>query len=39
MVERIIDGGQTVLLRDGYAGFSTNRVADAAGISPGSLYQ
>ncbi len=39
MVERIIDGGQTVLLRDGYAGFSTNRVAEAAGVSPGSLYQ
>ena len=39
MVERIIEGGQAVLLRDGYAGFSTNRIAEAASISPGSLYQ
>lgn len=39
MVERIIAAGQAVLLRDGYSGFSTNRVADEAGISPGSLYQ
>lgn len=39
MVERIIVAGQEVLLRDGYGGFSTNRVADQAGISPGSLYQ
>jgi AcrR family transcriptional regulator len=39
MVERIIAAGQTVLLRDGYGGFSTNRVAEQANISPGSLYQ
>lgn len=39
MVERIIAAGQTVLLRDGYDRASTNRVADEAGISPGSLYQ
>ncbi len=39
MVERIVVAGQTVLLRDGYGSFSTNRVADEAGISPGSLYQ
>lgn len=39
MVERIIVAGQTVLLRDGYEKASTNRVADEAGISPGSLYQ
>lgn len=39
MVERIIAAGQAVLLRDGYGGFSTNRVAEQAGISPGSLYQ
>lgn len=39
MVERIIAAGQTVLLRDGYEKASTNRVADEAGISPGSLYQ
>lgn len=35
----MIDAGRLVLVRDGYANFSTNRVADAAGISPGSLYQ
>ena len=39
MVARIIDAGQRVLLRDGYDKSSTNRVADEAGISPGSLYQ
>lgn len=39
MVERIIAAGQSVLLRDGYEKASTNRVADEAGISPGSLYQ
>lgn len=39
MVERIIGAGREVLLRDGYDSFSTNRVADEAGISPGSLYQ
>ena len=39
MVERIVDGGLAVLLRDGYDAFSTNRVAAEAGISPGSLYQ
>jgi AcrR family transcriptional regulator len=39
MVERIVDAGLAVLLRDGYDAFSTNRVAAEAGISPGSLYQ
>ena len=39
MVERIIEAGRTVLLRDGYDAASTNRVASEAGISPGSLYQ
>ncbi|WP_262849797.1 TetR/AcrR family transcriptional regulator [Mumia quercus] len=38
-VERIVSSGRQVLLRDGDDAFSTNRVADAAGISPGSLYQ
>ncbi|MFD1826979.1 MULTISPECIES: TetR/AcrR family transcriptional regulator [Mumia] len=38
-VERIVSSGREVLLRDGYDAFSTNRVADAADISPGSLYQ
>jgi len=39
MVERIIAAGREVLVADGYDAFSTNRVAAAAGISPGSLYQ
>ncbi len=39
MVERILDAGQEVLTRHGYDGASTNRIAAAAGISPGSLYQ
>ncbi|NNH70710.1 TetR/AcrR family transcriptional regulator [Nocardia uniformis] len=39
MVRRIVDAGQEVLIRYGYDGASTNRVAEAAGISPGSLYQ
>ncbi|MFM9370395.1 TetR/AcrR family transcriptional regulator [Streptomyces sp. Da 82-17] len=39
MVERIVAAGESVLSRDGYARFATTRVADAAGISPGSLYQ
>jgi AcrR family transcriptional regulator len=39
MVDRIIEAGREVLLRDGYDAFSTNRVAEHAGISPGSLYQ
>ncbi len=39
MVERLVDAGREVLLADGYDAFSTNRVATAAGVSPGSLYQ
>jgi AcrR family transcriptional regulator len=39
MVERIVDAGQAVLIAHGYEGASTNRIAAAAGISPGSLYQ
>ena len=38
-VERIVAGARTVLVEDGYEQFSTNRVAAAAGVSPGSLYQ
>ena len=38
-VERILEAGRQVLIDDGYETFSTNRVAVAAGISPGSLYQ
>ncbi len=39
MVERIVEAGRAVLARDGYARFATTRVAEEAGISPGSLYQ
>ncbi|QLY27648.1 TetR family transcriptional regulator [Nocardia huaxiensis] len=39
MVARIVDAGQRVLITHGYDGASTNRIAEAAGISPGSLYQ
>ncbi|ORB28875.1 TetR family transcriptional regulator [Nocardia brasiliensis ATCC] [Mycolicibacterium parafortuitum] len=39
MVERILDAGQQVLITHGYDGASTNRIAETAGISPGSLYQ
>ncbi|BBH17979.1 TetR family transcriptional regulator [Nocardioides baekrokdamisoli] len=39
MVERIVTAGREVLVSDGYDAFSTNRVADVADISPGSLYQ
>ncbi|QIS14921.1 TetR/AcrR family transcriptional regulator [Nocardia arthritidis] len=39
MVRRIIDAGQAVLIDHGYEGASTNRIAAAADISPGSLYQ
>lgn len=38
-VERIVDAGRTVLLERGIDGLTTNHVAAAAGISPGSLYQ
>ncbi|OBE99676.1 TetR family transcriptional regulator [Mycobacterium sp. 852002-10029_SCH5224772] len=39
MVERILDAAQGVLIAHGYDGASTNRIAAAAGVSPGSLYQ
>lgn len=39
MVARIVAAGRRVLVEQGYDAFSTNRVAAAAGISPGSLYQ
>lgn len=38
-VERIVAAGRRVLIEEGYDAFSTNRVARAAGVSPGSLYQ
>ena len=39
MVGRIVTAGRAVLLERGVDGFTTNHVAAAAGISPGSLYQ
>ncbi len=38
-VRRILDAASGVLQERGYDGFTTNRIAEAAGISPGSLYQ
>jgi len=38
-VERIVAAGRTVLLQRGWDGVTTNHVAAAAGLSPGSLYQ
>ena len=37
-VERIVDAGAMVLAERGYHAASTNRIAAAAGISPGTLY-
>lgn len=39
MVERIVAAARIVLVRDGYESFTTGRVANEAGASPGSLYQ
>lgn len=39
MVERIEQAARVVLVRDGYEAFTTNRVAEEASVSPGSLYQ
>lgn len=38
-VERILAASADLLRAEGYEGFSTNRVAREAGVSPGSLYQ
>jgi AcrR family transcriptional regulator len=38
-VETLIEAGARILSDGGWAGFTTNKVADAAGISIGSLYQ
>ncbi|MBI3214975.1 MAG: TetR/AcrR family transcriptional regulator [Mycobacterium sp.] len=38
-VDRILDAAARVLIAYGYDGASTNRIARAAGVSPGSLYQ
>lgn len=37
-VQRIVDAGATVLAERGYHEASTNRIAAAAGVSPGTLY-
>jgi AcrR family transcriptional regulator len=39
MVERILDAAAQVLAHGGYAQMSTNRVAEVAGVSVGSLYR
>jgi AcrR family transcriptional regulator len=38
-VETILQAGARILSDEGWAGFTTNRVADLAGVSIGSLYQ
>lgn len=38
-VDAILTGAAQVLVRDGYAGMTTTRVAAVAGVSVGSLYQ
>ena len=39
MVEAILDATTRILVSDGYVRLTTNRVAELAGISIGSLYQ
>ena len=39
MVERILEAATQVLAAQGYAAMSTNRVAQVAGVSVGSLYR
>jgi len=38
-VEVILDAAARILVKDGYELFTTNRVAERAGVSVGSLYQ
>ncbi|MFO0685521.1 MAG: TetR/AcrR family transcriptional regulator [Sandaracinus sp.] len=38
-VDAILEATAHILVRDGYEGLSTNRVAERAGVSIGSLYQ
>ena len=38
-VDVILDAAAQVLIRDGYAGATTNRIAERAGVSVGSIYQ
>ena len=39
MVDRILDAAAAVLAEDGYQAASTNRIAERAGVSPGSVYR
>lgn len=38
-VEAVIEAGARILSEQGWSGFTTNKVAEAAGVSIGSLYQ
>ncbi len=38
-VDVILDAAARILVKDGYEAFTTNRVAERAGVSVGSLYQ
>lgn len=38
-VEAVVEAGARILSEQGWAGFTTNKVAEAAGVSIGSLYQ
>jgi AcrR family transcriptional regulator len=39
MFETLLEAAAPVFVREGYARATTNRIADAAGVSVGSLYQ
>ncbi len=39
MVDAIVEAAARILERDGFAGYSTNLIAEHAGVSVGSLYQ
>ena len=38
-VDAILQAGAYILIRDGWEGFTTNRVAERAGVNIASLYQ
>ncbi len=38
-LEAILEAAARVLVREGYAGATTNRIAEVAGVSVGTLYQ
>lgn len=39
LIEAVLEAAARVLVREGLPGFTTNRVAEVAGVSVGSLYQ